>query len=465
MKTPDAKPLTPLLTAAISLILFLAPVPAACLRFAVVGDTQPNFDNPLGESRVFTAFLNDMSSQSPRPAFLLHAGDFITGWTSSPGVLREQYKRFRDTIKSAPFPIHFALGNHEGYTPESIALFRKEFGPTYHSFDSDGWHFILLDITGDGYYGTLDPKQSAWLKADLEGHRAMKGTFVTLHMPLQADDMEPWIEVAKAERDRLHAQFLAGNVKAVFNGHVHTYELAIRDGIRYYTTGGGGGELESWPPVSHFFHYLIVDADDGYLGVMTRKLEDIEAGIKAVESPKSPPVIARPGSLLDGFEDDRHSGWTVYNALVKLSHSTVNFTEGQKSLRMEFDFAKSLWPMLIRGSSTTWDLGSAGGVSVDIWASPGLFNAPGETPRIQASIGGYKSLAMPVERGKWTTVRWNFANPVWSRKKGGELALNPVELKSVGGFSLNFISDTTTPRKGWDYRMKGYALIDNLKAF
>ena len=225
--------------------MVLLPSWCACLHFAVVGDSQLTFDNPLTEPSILKVFIKDMSAQEPRPAFLLHTGDIITGWTSSDSVLRKQYAIFRETARTAPFPINNAIGNHEGYTRESIAIYRKEFGPTWRSFDMDGWHFVLLDNASEEHYAKLGAEQESWLANDLEAHRSMKGTFIAFHLPIVADEMEGWLEVDKSERDRLHALFRANNVKAVFQGHVHTYEMCVRDGIKYMISGGAGDRFST----------------------------------------------------------------------------------------------------------------------------------------------------------------------------------------------------------------------------
>jgi len=465
MKKQIAFLLRPVVFSAVSSLMVLLPSGGECLRFAVASDSQLTFDNPLARPEILLKFLKDMSAQEPRPAFLLHAGDIITGWTSDMGVLKRQYRTFREAMKTAPFPVHIAMGNHEGYSRESVEMFRKEFGPTYHSFSRDGWHFIMLDTGNEAHYGTLGAEQEAWLRKDLEASRGMKGTFVTLHVPIVADEMEGWLEMDKAERDRLHSLFLANNVKAVFQGHVHTYEMCIRDGIRYVLTGSSGGPLEDWPPIGHFYDYLLVDADEGYLSIVPRRLDDIEAEEKERAEPKPAPVAAPAGTLLEGFEDTVPSRWSHYNDLVKLSPEEGKATEGRRSLRMDFDFAVSLWPILMGSSATSWDMSSAKGISVDVWASPELYTAKGETPKVYAELDKYKSASRALERGKWTTIRWDFGEAAWKKEKGKNQALGPGELKSAGGLSLNVVSDTAEKRNGWDYRMKGYILVDNLRTY
>jgi len=452
---------------ALAAVGWLAPSAGRSLRFAVASDSQLTFDNPLAEPRIFLTFLKDMNAQDPRPAFVLHCGDIITGWTSDPGVLKRQYRTFRAAVATVPFPIHIAMGNHEGYTRESVEMFQREIGPTYHSFDRDGWHFVLLDTGNEAHYGTLGGEQEAWLGKDLEKSRGMKGTFVALHVPIAADEMEGWLEMDKGERDRLHALFRANNVKAVFQGHVHTYELCIRDGIRYVLTGSSGGPLEHWPPTGHFYDYLLVDAEEGSLSIVSRRLNEIEAEEQDRATPKPAPAAAAPGAVLDGFEDGTGMRWSVYNDLVKTAPDDKAFTEGRRSLRMDFDFAVSLWPMLMSSSATPWDMSGSRGVAVDVWTAPAVFEAKDEVPGVQLSAGKSKSAARELAKGAWTTLRWDFAEAAWAsgKKEGGKRALGKSDLGSVDGLTLSIISDPQVPRRDWERRMKGYILLDNLRTY
>jgi len=170
---------------------------------------------------------------------------------------------------------------------------------------------------------------------------------------------------------------------------------------------------------------------------------------------------------LEGFEDNASSRWTLYNDLVKMAPEEGKATEGRRSLKVEFDFAVSLWPILMRSSATPWDMSSAKGVSVDVWTSPELYSAKGETPKLYAEVEKFKSKPGEMGRGKWVTIRWDFGEAVWEKeKKGGkEAPIAPADLKTVAGFSLHVLSDTADTREGWDYRMKGYILVDNIRTY
>ena len=66
-------------------------------------------------------------------------------------------------------------------------------------------------------------------------------------------------------------------VDVVFGGHWHQYLAQKIDGMRYVTTGGGGGELGGYkvPPeaLGRFYHYLIVTVRDGKTRIAVVKLD------------------------------------------------------------------------------------------------------------------------------------------------------------------------------------------------
>jgi hypothetical protein len=60
---------------------------------------------------------------------------------------------------------------------------------------------------------------------------------------------------------RLQDLFRTQPVRAVFAGHDHFYAEEERDGVRYFTVGGGGGTLYAQPPQGGYSHYLLVHVD------------------------------------------------------------------------------------------------------------------------------------------------------------------------------------------------------------
>jgi hypothetical protein len=103
--------------------------------------------------------------------------------------------------------------------------------------------------------------QWEWLKSVLEKAAKADGIFIFLHHPR-------WLyENAKDYRVnygtdwvRVHEALVkAGNVKAVFGGHIHRITNMEKDGIRYITLAPAGGNLTELNPEAGMlqeFHHV-----------------------------------------------------------------------------------------------------------------------------------------------------------------------------------------------------------------
>jgi 3',5'-cyclic AMP phosphodiesterase CpdA len=155
-------------------------------------------------------------------------------------------------------------GNHELQSdPAAIAVFEEQGHAPYGSFDVGRWHFVGLNTDELCNEGRVTGEQLDWLRADLVAHAGTE-TFVFMHRPLESwfqGDFNP------DDADVLHELFRQHGVRAVFAGHDHFFDERERDGVRYFTVGGGGGTLYAQPPRGGFSHYLLVRSDNGELEV------------------------------------------------------------------------------------------------------------------------------------------------------------------------------------------------------
>jgi len=163
-------------------------------------------------------------------------------------------------------PVHHVLGNHDclGVFPKSgidpaapdygKQFYIDRFGAPYYSFDHKGVHFAVLDsigITPDrNYEGRVDPRQLAWLRADLAAQPRGARIIVVTHIPLvtamQCYEPESWANtphnwtfvVNGREVLRLLQEF---GVIAVLQAHSHVYERIELNGISFITTGAVAG--------------------------------------------------------------------------------------------------------------------------------------------------------------------------------------------------------------------------------
>jgi hypothetical protein len=155
-------------------------------------------------------------------------------------------KSMREAFELFPGQRRFVLGNHCLAT-----LTREEFltgwatrgAKTYYSFDLGAYHFVVLDADykRDGtpyragnFHWTdswIPEAQQRWLAADLRQAVSRKA-IVLVHQNLQ-DQSKPWgVKNADAVRKILES---AGNVRAVFQGHLHEGFYGRIAGIPYCT--------------------------------------------------------------------------------------------------------------------------------------------------------------------------------------------------------------------------------------
>lgn len=229
------------------------------LRFVVIGDSRP-ITGTLKQSPPYKQML--WETDLIAPSLMVHVGDLVFGYMSGANSLEAQYADLVQTMSPVRTPIHYAIGNHEIGATGGEALFSRDVGKLWYSFNMGKSHFIILnsDCCGDGDKGTLGPEQLEWLKGDLAAASGAANVFVFMHKPMFDNQNNrrgsSWNDLAM--RDEVHDMFVkAGNVRAVFAGHIHIYGDVTFDGIPYYITGGGGAETEH-PERGGFYHYLLV---------------------------------------------------------------------------------------------------------------------------------------------------------------------------------------------------------------
>lgn len=212
-------------------------------RFAVVTDTHVNHEeaattspwpvNKLANGRVRHA-LRTVNALNPE--FVVHVGDMV-----HPTPTQKHYaaavERFFEVARELRCPIHLTPGNHDigdkriEWTPakpitsETLAIYEKAFGPSYHSFMSHGCLFVVLNslLLGSGLQA--EREQWAWLEGELD-RGGCERIFVFIHDPLFTTDpgeAESYDNISVAERERLMALFVAHKVEAVISGHVHNF--------------------------------------------------------------------------------------------------------------------------------------------------------------------------------------------------------------------------------------------------
>ncbi len=176
-----------------------------------------------------------------QPAFVVELGDFIDAADSVDAELGYLKRINRDFGAICP-QRHYVLGNHCVYTlkkPEFLDGVEQK--KSYYSFDSGGFHFIVLDacFRSDGEpYGrknfewtdpNIPPAELEWLRADLAA--TAKSTVVFVHQRLDVSN-HYGIKNAAVVRSMFEE---SGRVLAVFQGHSHQNDHNDINGIHYCT--------------------------------------------------------------------------------------------------------------------------------------------------------------------------------------------------------------------------------------
>jgi 3',5'-cyclic AMP phosphodiesterase CpdA len=184
------------------------------LHIGFSGD-RPDEPNLLRLERVVDA----LAALSPAPDLLFATGD-LTEHGDEPS-----FRRLADTLARLPFPVHYALGNHDKRAP-----FRSAFpdapdagGFVQYAIEDGPLRCLVLDTLDENRHGgAFCDVRAQWL-ADRLDEQPDRPTIIILHHPpvevgiawMDPDPAEAWI-ARLAETIRDHA-----NVIALLAGHVH----------------------------------------------------------------------------------------------------------------------------------------------------------------------------------------------------------------------------------------------------
>lgn len=243
--------------------------PARSLRFAHLTDLHIQPERHAMEG--VAACLHHVQSLQDKPDFIMTGGDHVMD------AFDQQYERasklwdlLSATVKAEnSLPVRYCLGNHDiwGWNKsksktggdekgwgKSMALDHVGLPKPYYSFDSKGWHFVVLDsVRNDpddpaGYVGGLDDEQYAWLQNDLASVEKTP-TLIVTHIPM----MTVSVLDAKAEKGgdlkisggliytdwpRVKKLLLASpQVKCVISGHMHRIDRVEFQGVTHLCNG------------------------------------------------------------------------------------------------------------------------------------------------------------------------------------------------------------------------------------
>lgn len=205
------------------------------------------------------------------PDLVMTVGDLIQGYNETPEWLA-QMRRYRQIMGDLNMPWYPVAGNHdvywrgEGKAPQGQhdSNYEEHFGPLWYSFKHKGSGFIVLySDEGDpeanqkafnrGDLQMMSDAQLAFLDEALKELEGCDHVFCFLHHPR-------WIGggYTGSNWPIVHEKLVdAGNVSAVFAGHIHHMRYdGPTDGIEYFTLATTGGNLSADIPKAGYLHHL-----------------------------------------------------------------------------------------------------------------------------------------------------------------------------------------------------------------
>ena len=200
------------------------------------------------------------------PDFVINIGDMVNGYNATL-LWTEQMREYKGIMKELQCPWFPTAGNHDSYwrgadrpAKEHESNIETHFGPVWYAFEhKNNWFIVLYTDEGNPETGekafnkpecqTMSDTQFEWLQSILQKAKDAEHVFVFQHHPRWQKGQygDDW--------DKVHnALVAAGNVSAVFAGHIHRMDYSMKDGIEYFTLATTGGSQGGAIPRAGFLH-------------------------------------------------------------------------------------------------------------------------------------------------------------------------------------------------------------------
>ena len=209
------------------------------LSFVVIGDLQQGYG-------IYSKLAGNIGDLIPVPAAAINLGDIML--RAGNEVEWVNFWHYSEPI-TQKMPLYITRCNHEGNSDADELALRK-YGKMqgknfYYHVVHEYILFLMLDTEVRGEEGRIGNKQLEWLDSLLNsaaGDSAIQDIFIFMHRPLYPQGFHQGSDLVNA--DSLHARFsLNEKIRAVFSGHDHLFNVNIKEGVHYITSGAGGAPL------------------------------------------------------------------------------------------------------------------------------------------------------------------------------------------------------------------------------
>ena len=190
-----------------------------------------------------------------RPRFVIICGDLINKETDP--AQTAEYLRITAKIDKS-IPVYAVPGNHDvgnEPTPETLAYYRKHFGPDRYTFVQGNLYGIVINsglIAGPKNVPAEAAQQDAWLKAELAKAKASGARHIVLFQHHswfleKGDEPNQYFNIELEKRKGYLDLLKAAGVRYVFAGHYHRNSLGKDGDLEMITSGPVGQPLGNDP--------------------------------------------------------------------------------------------------------------------------------------------------------------------------------------------------------------------------
>lgn len=193
---------------------------------------EPDTPGEFNRQRLDRA-LAALAALDPLPDLMLATGDLVDRGDV------DSYRRLREAFSGLPFPVHYALGNHDvrrnfaQVFPEAALVD----GFLQYVIETGPLRLVVIDTLAEGRHGgAFCDRRARWLRDTLDAAPERQTLIVQHHPPVETgiawmntDPAEPWVHrLADCLRGR-------SNVVGLVCGHIHRAIVTRWEGVTVAT--------------------------------------------------------------------------------------------------------------------------------------------------------------------------------------------------------------------------------------